>query len=1160
MEDIQKYLEIKPYPHDKRCGCSVCPDCRPQKPCEFCSAGCAVCNNVINPGPQDINSVDSWIAPTEDLQSTANFLVACKRGDLFNFRKFIETGASVMFCDEKGKTPLHYVCDSAGTSVKMEMARVLIIKVFQWEDLYLQDDDHRTPLEYAIQNHSMDIVKMLLFPETVLIGVKADVLRLMCIPYDSLRVFGQSLIHWACDSKESAQLSIANLLAGSKSLIPMKAHLLFGSVDSDGNTAFLLALKNDNLELAKLLINEHNAYSGVNNLGQTALHVACGMSSVSDILEIFRIIVKRNRKLLDAQDNHGDTPLHYIAKLRGFENDIWYEKLLSIVIVKRSSSPRLRNSDGQIPLHLASSVLFAKCMIDNDCCSEDELHLKDKDARSPLHCVAIGKNVQLLKFMLSYTSAGPNCRYIFDHDIKIDGRHLIHWLLLDPSCHDAAKILLLSRKVPLDMKLDEYGLTLMKFLFSKPEFLKLTDLVIFKRSSELSLRTMIDHQGNSPLHIALLEKDFHLAWLLSSHEPSLCSLKNDAGELPIHIAAKSHTQKFYLQFFCKNWIILCSIGLAKKRDLCSHLLEMGSVFDCEDGFTSPINSVRQIDEHGVACSKSGDTPLHIACAAGNDVFVHKLLVEFENRCLSVNITNNNLQTSLVSCCASEVLCHGRNDSNTLLDTSKLLRSTASYKGLKFRFESIAAALLKCNTVSVCQEDFFGVTALQYACRAGLLGAVKIMLGKISDNDGRTMLMRSMFSGQRAIDHLCDLFNTPEYLDADDKEIVKNILMSYVTDLQHEEVDGLPIFVWACVEPRRWDLAEILLSIKGELVGHLQIEGVSLLEWAVSSMERNRLARILLVDRQIPIDGLNIHGIPLLEWACCDIQRLPLAKLLILGRQYPVEELQRILVLICRDARLAEVAKLLLVDRQVPLDESVIVDGMHIILWSITCTNSEIARMIILDRRIVLNHLRIDNTPLLIWVCQKCHDRDLIGRTTVMKAALSFLLQRADIDRDVQDEQGDTALHFACRKALVPGEQFEIVNLLLCDSGDGDGRPASVNVQNNRGNTALHDVCATQSPCQHKHRSKLISLLLKRRARNVADANLNIRNASGNTALHLLCDSDMKDCVETLLQFNLPVNFNLRNENRMTVFNLVAHKDKKWKTLLTRAQKRQPRDP
>ena len=1115
---------------------------------------------MINPGPQDISSVDTWIAPTDDLIATKprmNFLVACKRGDLFNFRKFIETGSTVLFIDLEDKTPLHYICDSAGTSVKMEMARVFIIKVVQWEQLYVRDKSGLTPLEYAIKNHSMDIIKMLLFPETVLVGVNTDFLRNMCIPYDSLVVFGQSLIHWACNSKEQEQLFIANLLAGSKSMIPIKAHLLFGSVDSDGNTAFLLALKNDNLELAKLLINEHNAYSGINSLGQSALHVACGMSSVRDILEIFRTIVLRDRKLLDTQDNNGDTPLHYIARLRGFENDIWYEKLIRIIISKKSKSPRTRNCEGQIPLHLASSVLFAKCMIEDNCCSEAELHLKDENARSPLHCVAIEKNIQLLKFMLRYKSGGPDARFIFDHDIMVNGKHLIHWLLLDPSCHEVAEILLLSRNVPLHLKLDEYGLTLLKLLFSKPEFLPLTDAVVYKRSSELSLRTMIDEFGNTPLHTALQTGDVRLAWLLSSLEPLLCSIENKDGELPIHIACKVHSRESILRFCCKNWVIMCSIRSAEKRNLCNRLLELASIFDRTPGFNSPVNSVRQIDENRVACCKSGDSPLHFACAAGNDAFVSRLLCEFEKKCIPANIKNNNLQTPLISCCASDVLSKLRNA--TYPETSEFLRCIESYKRLKLRFECIAAKLVRKCKESASEEDFFGITALQYACRAGLLGAVKLMLDKITDNEGRAILVRNMSDGQRAIDHLCVLFDKPEYLDAEDKDIAKYIFTSYLTDLQHVEVGGLSIFVWACVKPHRWDLAEILLSFKGVLVGNLQIEGVSLLEWAVSSMDRIRLAKILLVDRQISTDGLSIDGVPLLEWACCDIQRLPLAKLLILGRQYPVEELQRILVLICRDARLVEVAKLLLVDRQVPLDESVIVDGMHILLWSITATSSEIARMIILDRHISLTHLNIENTPLLIWVCKKCHDVGHIGRTTVMKAALSFLLQRTDIDRDVQDENGDTALHFACRLALNPhtGEQFEIVKLLLSDSGGGC--PASVNIQNNRGNTALHDVCAIQAPCNHRHRSRLIFQLVSKKPGPVNDANLSIRNDMGNTALHILCEGDMKVCVETLLDSNLPVNFMLRNGNGLTVFDLVSRKkDRSWTTILTRAQKRQPR--
>jgi len=46
--DIERYLVLKPFPHDSRCGCPVCPDCRKGKPCDRCGSpegdwNCAVC-------------------------------------------------------------------------------------------------------------------------------------------------------------------------------------------------------------------------------------------------------------------------------------------------------------------------------------------------------------------------------------------------------------------------------------------------------------------------------------------------------------------------------------------------------------------------------------------------------------------------------------------------------------------------------------------------------------------------------------------------------------------------------------------------------------------------------------------------------------------------------------------------------------------------------------------------------------------------------------------------------------------------------------------------------------------------------------------------------------------------------------------------------------
>ena len=49
-EDVQNYLTCQPYPHDNRCGCVICPDCRFGSPCSMCPGQCDVCLGYINPG------------------------------------------------------------------------------------------------------------------------------------------------------------------------------------------------------------------------------------------------------------------------------------------------------------------------------------------------------------------------------------------------------------------------------------------------------------------------------------------------------------------------------------------------------------------------------------------------------------------------------------------------------------------------------------------------------------------------------------------------------------------------------------------------------------------------------------------------------------------------------------------------------------------------------------------------------------------------------------------------------------------------------------------------------------------------------------------------------------------------------------------------------
>ena len=52
--NILAHLRRTPYPHDARCGCPMCPHCRPGRPCEQCDGQCVVCVGLVPPGPNQL--------------------------------------------------------------------------------------------------------------------------------------------------------------------------------------------------------------------------------------------------------------------------------------------------------------------------------------------------------------------------------------------------------------------------------------------------------------------------------------------------------------------------------------------------------------------------------------------------------------------------------------------------------------------------------------------------------------------------------------------------------------------------------------------------------------------------------------------------------------------------------------------------------------------------------------------------------------------------------------------------------------------------------------------------------------------------------------------------------------------------------------------------
>ena len=99
---VRLFMLLTPYPHDKRCGCAVCPDCRPPlrpggppRKCGACNGRCIVCMGQIQPGPS-WDQVSTWVPQTKEMiaaapkQSTQSALYeACQLGDLDDAREIL---------------------------------------------------------------------------------------------------------------------------------------------------------------------------------------------------------------------------------------------------------------------------------------------------------------------------------------------------------------------------------------------------------------------------------------------------------------------------------------------------------------------------------------------------------------------------------------------------------------------------------------------------------------------------------------------------------------------------------------------------------------------------------------------------------------------------------------------------------------------------------------------------------------------------------------------------------------------------------------------------------------------------------------------------------------------------------------------------------------
>lgn len=128
-----------------------------------------------------------------------------------------------------------------------------------------------------------------------------------------------------------------------------------------------------------------------------------------------------------------------------------------------------------------------------------------------------------------------------------------------------------------------------------------------------------------------------------------------------------------------------------------------------------------------------------------------------------------------------------------------------------------------------------------------------------------------------------------------------------------------------------------------------------------------------------------------------------------------------------------------------------------------------------------------------------------------------LLKPENFKGNLQNQSGKTPLHFA----YLFSQFSEIMKLLLQNFSD------VVNVQDKNGQTALHMVCGKQS------RSVVESFL------QYDNINVNLQDNNGDTVLHIASQNDFSDIVGLLLQHR-KIDVNLQNTQGLTALHIACN--------------------
>ena len=132
--------------------------------------------------------------------------------------------------------------------------------------------------------------------------------------------------------------------------------------DNDNNNALMLAVFRNNQQLVELLLARNIDINSRNDLGDTALSIACD-NSKGEIVKLILNHKKCNESLVNMKNSDGKSPLHIVCANRNVQ-------LLEILLDNEFVNIDIQDKDGLTPLHILieqDNIDLVKLLIEYGC-------------------------------------------------------------------------------------------------------------------------------------------------------------------------------------------------------------------------------------------------------------------------------------------------------------------------------------------------------------------------------------------------------------------------------------------------------------------------------------------------------------------------------------------------------------------------------------------------------------------------------------------------------------------------------------------------------------------------------------------------------------------------------------------------------------------------